>query len=171
MEYLSSADAAPAGCIFCDFPAAGPSGFRGHLILCATPEAFVIMNRYPYSNGHLMVVPRRHENDPAKLPADELAALSTLLVRSTTIVREVMGAHGLNLGMNLGRVAGAGIDQHLHWHIVPRWNGDTNFMPVLADVKVMSEHLTATYERFLPAFAGLGEGPGEARTALPGEGR
>ncbi len=159
MEYLSApADPTAPGCIFCHFPSQGPSHHRDHLILCATPRAFAIMNRYPYANGHVMIIPRRHVSDPIDLPDDEHVALGELLRRSVRAVREVMGAHGLNVGMNLGRAAGAGIAEHCHWHIVPRWNGDVNFMPVLADVRVMSEHLLATYERLLPAFAPLGEG-------------
>lgn len=165
MEYLlaevpshSGPDTAP-GCIFCFFPSAGPSHYREHLILCATPQAFAIMNRFPYANGHVMVIPRRHGPDPSALPDDEYVATNELLRGSMRAVRDVMGAHGLNVGMNLGKVAGAGIAEHCHWHIVPRWSGDVNFMPVLADVRVMGEHIRATYERLLPAFALLGEGP------------
>ncbi len=111
-----------------------------------------MMNKFPYNNGHLMVIPRAHVADPADLSPVENAATGELLRRTTTLLRSALGAHGFNLGMNLGRVAGAGIDQHCHWHVVPRWNGDTNFMPVTGDVKVLSEHLLGTYDRLLPLF-------------------
>lgn len=142
-------------CIFCRFPAEGPAAFATHQILHCTPQAFAIMNRFPYNSGHIMVVPRRHTADLMALPSDEYQATCELLRKSVAIVTRELGAHGCNLGMNLGRVAGAGIDQHAHFHIVPRWNGDTNFMPVVGDVKVLSEHLQATYEKLRPAFARL----------------
>lgn len=158
MEFILSADAYK-GCILCDFPAAGPGEFRKHLILCATDRAFAMMNKYPYGNGHVMVVPRAHIADPTQLEEKDYVATMLLLRDAQAAVRDTLGCHGMNVGMNLGRTAGAGIDQHCHYHIVPRWNGDTNFMPVLADVKVMSEHVEGTYERLLPAFAALGQGP------------
>jgi ATP adenylyltransferase len=118
-----------------------------------------MMNKFPYNNGHLLVIPRAHVSDPAALDEKSWAATSELLRASCTALQKAVSAQGLNVGMNLGRVAGAGIDQHLHWHIVPRWNGDTNFMPVLGEVKVMSEHLEGTWARLVPHFAHLGEGP------------
>ena len=159
MAYILSGDELKETCIFCAFPAAGPAHFREHQILCATDQAFVMMNKYPYNNGHIMVIPRAHVAEPSGLDAAAWSALSELLRASVACVKEALKAQGLNVGMNLGRVAGAGIDQHLHWHIVPRWNGDTNFMPVVGDVKVLSEHLDGTYERLLPFFAKLGVGP------------
>jgi ATP adenylyltransferase len=159
MAYILSGAELATECIFCDFPAAGPARFREHLILAAQPHAFVIMNRFPYNNGHLMVVPRQHVGDPAELAPEVYDETLRLVRDATTALRGVLHPHGFNLGQNLGRVAGAGIENHVHWHIVPRWNGDTNFMPVLGEAKVISEHLTATYERLLPAFAPLGEGP------------
>jgi ATP adenylyltransferase len=159
MAYILSGEERSEECIFCAFPAAGPARFREHLILCAAEHAFVMLNKFPYGNGHLMVVPRRHVDDPGALEPVEHAATCELLRRSTQALRAALSPHGLNLGMNLGRVAGAGIERHCHWHIVPRWNGDTNFMPVIGDVRVMSEHLAASYERLLPHFAALGEGP------------
>jgi len=158
MAYIESGAETSAECIFCAFPARGPEHHREHLILAVSPSGFVIMNRFPYNNGHVMVVPRRHAGDPGDLPADEYAACGELVRRSTGILRSVVHAHGFNVGMNLGRIAGAGIEHHCHWHIVPRWNGDTNFMPVVGAVKVMSEHLVATYDRLAPAFAALAEG-------------
>jgi ATP adenylyltransferase len=159
MAYILSGDEMAAECIFCAFPAEGPGRFRNHQILCANDRAFAMMNKYPYNNGHVMVLPRAHASDPSQLDAATWSAVSELLRGTIAAVKDALKAQGLNVGMNLGRVAGAGIDQHLHWHVVPRWNGDTNFMPVVADVKVLSEHLEGTYERLLPHFAQLGEGP------------
>ncbi len=170
---LSASGSAPAGsatdsaqeCIFCRFPAEGRAAHDKHQILCSTPQAFVIMNRFPYNSGHVMVVPRRHTADLLALPTDEYQATCELLRKSVAIVTRELSAHGCNLGMNLGRVAGAGIDQHAHFHIVPRWNGDTNFMPVVGDVKVLSEHMTATYEKLRPAFAHLQSDAAADRTS------
>ena len=159
MTYILSGDELSSECIFCKFPAEGAARFHHNLILTAQPHAFVMMNRYPYANGHLLVIPRTHVADPAQLPPEEYDAAMRLLRDATSAMRRACSPHGFNLGQNLGRVAGAGIDQHCHWHIVPRWNGDSNFMPVLAETKVISEHLEATYQRLLPEFAPLGEGP------------
>jgi ATP adenylyltransferase len=159
MSYVLAVDEVNVGCIFCAFPSEGPAQFRKNLILCAQPHAFVIMNKFPYNNGHIMVVPRTHGGDPGDLGAEEYQATTELVRRATRALRAALGADGFNVGMNLGRTAGAGIDAHCHYHIVPRWNGDTNFMPVLGEVKVMSEHVQSTYERLLAHFAALGEGP------------
>jgi ATP adenylyltransferase len=154
MAYVLSEQGAQE-CIFCRFPAAGPTQHEEHQILCCTPEAFVIMNRFPYNSGHIMVVPRPHTADLSALPATVYQATCELLRQATAIVTSELKAHGSNLGMNLGRVAGAGIDQHAHFHIVPRWSGDTNFMPVIGDTKVLSEHMLGTYYKLRPAFASL----------------
>jgi ATP adenylyltransferase len=159
MAYILSGDEMAAECIFCAFPAEGRERFRHRQILCANEHGFVMMNKYPYNNGHVMVIPRAHASDPAQLDAQMWAAIGELLRGTMAAVKGALKAQGLNVGLNLGRVAGAGIDQHLHWHVVPRWNGDTNFMPVVGDVKVMSEHLEGTYERLVPHFAALGDGP------------
>lgn len=142
---LQETDDPKDGCIFCDLPAAGPERQRENLILGCGARAFVILNRYPYNNGHLMVVPRRHVADPALLPADEYRVVTELLRRVTTAIWQAMHADGVNVGMNLGRTAGAGIDQHCHYHAVPRWNGDTNFMPVLGEAKVISVSLEDSF--------------------------
>ena len=144
MAYILAADEAPDVCILCQFPALGATRYREHGILCATPRAFVMMNKYPYNNGHVMVVPRAHVADPAALDDDAYRETTELLRRATTALRQALAPHGINLGMNLGRVAGAGIDQHCHYHLVPRWSGDTNFLPVIGDVKVLSEAVGAT---------------------------
>src|SRR5207248_816232 len=115
--------------------------------LHSNERAFVMMNKYPYGNGHVMVIPRAHVADPAELNEEDYRATTELLRRTTTVVKSALSAQGANLGMNLGRIAGAGIDKHCHYHVVPRWSGDTNFMPVIGDVKVLSEAVAATYER------------------------
>ena len=138
------------GCIFCDLPRAGAD--RENLVLGRTRHAFAILNRFPYNNGHLMVVPRAHTADLASLSREENDELGEMLRVSTRLVGQAYRAQGYNLGMNLGRAAGAGIEQHLHWHVVPRWSGDTNFMPVLDDTKVMIEHLHASWDRLRPLF-------------------
>ncbi len=145
MEFISK-DKRPgkSHCIFCDLPKEGV----GHktLILHQGQTAFVILNRYPYSNGHLMVVPNRHISDFSKLRQDEHAEMGALLGRCTRVLKKCVHAKGFNIGMNLGAVAGAGIKDHLHHHIVPRWQGDCNFMAVLDDIRVMPEHLKETYK-------------------------
>ncbi len=141
------------GCIFC--PDASIDR-RQALILAELPAAIVMLNRFPYTSGHLLVAPRRHAGDPAQLSAEEFSALAGVLRDSIRQIGEELEPQGINVGMNLGRAAGAGIEDHIHWHVVPRWNGDTNFMPVMADVRVIPEHLEATYDRLLPRFRLLG---------------
>jgi len=149
MELIEKKPSA-TGCIFCDLPKAGDD--RGNLILGRSRHTFSILNRFPYNNGHLMVVPSRHIADLTAMPADEHAELAEMLRVAVRLLGKAYGAQGYNVGMNLGPVAGAGIADHLHWHAVPRWNGDTNFMPVIGDTKVMIEHLTASWERLRPLF-------------------
>ena len=147
---------APAGCIFCDLPAQeGLGADRRNLVLGRSPHSFVILNKFPYNNGHLMVVPRRHTADFAGLSAEEAGDLASVLQLALRALGETYAPDGYNLGMNLGRVAGAGIAEHLHWHAVPRWSGDTNFMPVLGDTKVMIEHLDRSWERLHAALGPL----------------
>jgi ATP adenylyltransferase len=141
------------GCIFCLFPEAqGAEADREHLILARSAHSFVILNRYPYNNGHLMVVPRRHTAEFTALPEGELADLHRLLQGSVAVVNEVYQPAGLNIGMNVGKAAGAGIADHLQYHLVPRWMGDTNFVPLIAETKVLVEHLMASYDRLKPRF-------------------
>ena len=142
--------ARPAGCIFCDLPRAADD--RGNLVLGRSRHTFAILNRYPYNNGHLMVVPARHTADLFALSTEECAELAEMVRVAVRLVGRAYQAHGYNVGMNLGQAAGAGIADHLHWHVVPRWNGDTNFMPVLNDTKVMIEHLQASWDRLRPLF-------------------
>ena len=149
MEYIQGGADAP-GCIFCDKAAAGDD--EANLIVHRGERAYVLMNLYPYSNGHLMVAPYRHVAAPGDLDEGERAEMWALLDRSLDVLTDVMAPHGFNAGINIGRVAGAGVEDHIHLHVVPRWNGDTNFMPVLADVKVMPEHLTRTAAKLRDAW-------------------
>ncbi len=141
LEYITGGK--KEGCIFCDKPKEGND--KKNLILYKGETSFIIMNRYPYSNGHLMAVPYRHINNMSELDHKERLELMNLTTKCIEILK-VMNPDGFNIGMNLGTAGGAGIDDHLHFHIVPRWNGDTNFMPLIADVKVMPEYLEDTYE-------------------------
>lgn len=142
------------GCVFCVLPAEeGDEAERRNLVLARSVSSFVILNRYPYTNGHLMVVPRRHIASFVELPAEELADLTTLLQCAIGAVQQAYRPDGLNLGMNLGKAAGAGIADHLHWHVVPRWTGDTNFMPAVGGTRVMIELLDESWLRLRPLFA------------------
>ncbi len=145
------------GCVFCEAVAAGDD--RVSLIVHRAGLGFLILNRYPYNSGHLMVVPNRHVARPDGLSSEEAGALMGLAALAVRILERAMAPQGFNIGMNLGRAAGAGIDEHLHLHVVPRWVGDTNYMPVISDVKVMPEHLDQTYDRLGEVLVGLSEPP------------
>ncbi len=140
----------PKGCIFCLFPAEARD--RENLILGRSASSFAILNKFPYNSGHLMVIPRRHTGEFTALGEPELLDLHRLLQKSVAILRQAYRPDGFNIGMNVGSVAGAGIPGHLHYHVVPRWGADTNFMPVLTDTKVMIEHLDASWDRLRPLF-------------------
>ena len=150
MDYITGVK--PLGCIFCD--KAREDDDPKHFVLFRAKLAFVLLNIYPYNNGHLMIAPYRHLDTLEKMSAEELLDMMSLAQRSIVILVEGLKAEGFNLGINLGRIAGAGIEEHVHLHIVPRWGGDTNFMPVLGDTKVMPEHLEATYAKLSPLFRG-----------------
>lgn len=135
----------PAGCIFCDKPAENRD--EDNLILFRGKYHFIILNAYPYNNGHMMVVPYRHTATLAKWAPDEQQEMMALADLGVELLKRTMRPDGFNLGINMGLVGGAGVADHIHLHIVPRWNGDTNFMPVLSDTRVISEHLRATYRK------------------------
>jgi ATP adenylyltransferase len=145
-------------CVFCEIAAAPVAEYRERLVLVMQPHALVCLNRYPFAASHLLVMPRRHASNLEDLPAEEYDAVMRLVRDATVRLKRVTEPQGVNLGFNLGKAAGAGIAEHLHAHVVPRWNGDTNFMPVLADVRVMPEMLDESWRRLAPAFADL---PGE----------
>ena len=142
LKYVAGASGGADSCIFC--ASAEPS--RDDLVLIRTAACYAILNLYPYNNGHLMIVPHRHIAQLAQAEPDELTELMALTRRAEMVLTEAYAPHGLNVGLNLGRAAGAGVADHLHIHIVPRWNGDTNFMPVLGDTKVISQSLEGLYE-------------------------
>jgi ATP adenylyltransferase len=142
------------GCVFCRAAAAPEAERAERLVLARQEHAFVIMNLYPYTHGHVLVVPVRHVSQLEDLDPAEQAGLFALAV-DAQVAREALNPQGLNLGMNLGKAAGAGIDDHIHIHLVPRWVGDTNFMPLLADVRMMPETLAETWAKLSPRFAGL----------------
>lgn len=147
-------------CIFCAYADEGPDRFRENLVLFRSKDAYVVLNRYPFAPGHLMIVPRRHHALPSELTREQHDAVFSLTTACTTRLKEAVGAGGLNVGINLGDAAGAGIAEHLHVHVVPRWSGDTNFMPVVADVRVMPQALLDTWDHLAPYFRDLeGEHP------------
>jgi ATP adenylyltransferase len=143
---------ASPGCLFCNALEGDP---RQRLLLCTTRASVVMLNRYPYASAHLMVAPRRHTADLPGMEAHEHTDLADTLRRSMRILEEALRPHGMNVGLNIGAAAGAGVVDHLHWHVVPRWIGDTNFMTTIADARVMPQHLLDTYDRLRPLFAGL----------------
>lgn len=137
-------------CIFCDKPK--ESADKENYILYRGKSSFVIMNIYPYNNAHLMVSPYKHIPSLSKLQREDLIDLTLLTQTSLQILENAFRAEGFNMGINIGKAAGAGFADHVHIHIVPRWNGDTNFMPVLSETRVMPEHLNSTYEKLIPYF-------------------
>ena len=146
MEYIDSSNIKNS-CIFCDYPADDKD--EENLILARGKSSYVIMNRYPYSVGHLLIATYRHTASLLSLSDEEKLEIFTLSQKSVSILQKILNADGFNIGMNLGRVAGAGIDKHLHLHVVPRWNGDINFMSVTAETKVLPEALGVTYRKIL----------------------
>ncbi len=151
LEYIKSPKS--GSCIFCDLPEAHLD--KENRILHRGKHCFVIMNAYPYSNGHLMVTPYRHLACVTAINDNETEELWRLTKHCVSVLRKTYSAQGFNIGLNLGKAGGAGYEEHLHNHVVPRWEGDTNFMPVLADVKAMPEHLSAGYDMLLPQFQNI----------------
>ena len=153
LAYVTSASAGgPGACIFCGALDASPPSA---LILHRGAHCFVILNKFPYNNGHLMVVPNRHAATLADLDPAELGELASLTRTAEMALTQAYSPHGLNVGINLGRAAGAGAPGHLHVHLVPRWEGDTNFMTVVADTRVVPETPDATADRLRPIFEQL----------------
>jgi ATP adenylyltransferase len=150
MEFIRAPK--PDGCIFCDFPAAPVADDRANLVVHRSAHAFTCLNRYPYNSGHLMVIPRAHVAELPALSPEAFDDLQAELRRAVEVVKATYEPDGMNVGMNLGRAAGAGIADHLHWHVVPRWIGDNNFMPVLADQRVVVEALDEAWERLRAGF-------------------
>lgn len=149
LEYVQNADKQD-GCVFC--AAAASSDDEGQLVVHRGERAFVMLNKFPYSSGHLLVAPYRHGLNFGELDDEEILEIHRLGTQGLEALAATYAPEGYNLGWNIGRVAGAGIPDHGHLHVVPRWGGDTNFMPVLGDVKVLPEHLSATYARLADAW-------------------
>lgn len=145
MKYITSTNEKGQTCFLCDKPKQKTDA-ENYLLYRGT-TCFIVLNAFPYNNGHLMVAPYRHTGKLEDLADDERNELFTTVNKGVVILKKVFNPDGLNVGLNLGKAAGAGVSDHLHVHIVPRWNGDTNFMPVLADVKVVSEALEDTYSK------------------------
>lgn len=138
------------GCVFCEALKKGNS-FES-LCVFRDQHAMVILNKYPYNTGHLLVLPVDHCGDVSQLSEDTFFGVQSLLRRAVKIVQNEYKCSGINIGMNMGHVAGAGIPEHMHWHVIPRWMGDTNFFPLIADTKVLPETLQQTYERYRKHF-------------------
>ncbi len=155
MEYILGDK--PKACIFCAMFELEPSRRAEQHVLVVLPDVLVCLNRYPFAAGHLLVVPRKHAADPFELPSAEYASFTGALRQSAIRLRRAVRAQGLNVGVNVGEAAGAGISEHVHGHLVPRWLGDSNFMPVLADIRVMPQHLDDTFTHLLPHFAEMGK--------------
>jgi ATP adenylyltransferase len=153
MEYIQAnkdeAEDEDAGCVLCRIR----DGEESERVLARSELGYVVLNKFPYNPGHVMVVPNRHVGDLEGFDDEEGLELQRLLRRAVKALREEMEPHGFNIGLNIGRVAGAGLPDHLHWHVVPRWSGDTNFMPVTGQTRVMPELLAETARRLAPRFA------------------
>lgn len=153
MEHVLGTAPHPSHCLF------EPEGDQPHsrklLLLYRDSGRLCLLNRYPYTNGHLLVAPVRHVACITDLEAKELRGLNEMVQQATKILKEELGPDGFNIGLNVGRVAGAGIDDHLHYHVVPRWQDDHNFMTVLAEIRAIPEHIERTYDRLLPHFQRL----------------
>lgn len=143
MEYILSDN--EGKCFLCD--AAKSKNDRESLVVARRGKVFAVLNRYPYSNGHLMIAPYTHVGEIEELDTEELCGMMNLLVELKCLLDKMMGPQGYNVGFNLGRPAGAGVVDHVHMHIVPRWEGDTNFMPVLGETKVIPQHLDEMWEK------------------------
>jgi len=162
MAYIKKSGAEGASkrpCLFCAMARLRPG--KRNLILARTPRVLAMLNRYPYNVGHIMVATRRHAASFSDVTDEEALELTEWLGRVEVALTREYKPHGFNVGLNLGRVAGAGVLGHLHWHVVPRWNGDTNFMPMTARTKVLPEALDRTYERVSKALAAMDRRPGK----------
>jgi ATP adenylyltransferase len=152
MDYIRSLENQPSGkpddCFFCQ-ALADDSQRRERLVLWTTQHSIVVMNKFPYTNGHLLVAPRAHKADPEELSPDELLDMQSQSVAAMKLLKRVMSPQGFNIGINLGRCAGAGLPGHLHQHIVPRWNGDVNFMAVVGTVRIVPQALVQLYDELM----------------------
>jgi ATP adenylyltransferase len=150
MEYITGEQR--PGCLFCRV-LENPKDPDAELVVWRPQGAIVMLNKFPYNSGHVMVAPAAHQGEVDNLDDNQTADLMRALKRSVAVLRATLNPQGFNIGANTGRAAGAGIPDHVHFHVVPRWNGDTNFMPVLAEVKVVNEHLLQTAAKLQKAFS------------------
>lgn len=141
-----------SGCFLCE-ALNSPSEDRERLVVARREHCFIIMNRYPYNNGHILVVPTKHTGEMAELDDNHLSCIMNTIRESTAVLQRLFSPDGINIGANIGRAAGAGVPDHIHFHLVPRWNGDTNFMATFADIKVISSSLEDTRDKLAEAFA------------------
>lgn len=149
LAYVKSTDPKPSsssGCFLCDYRDSDVEQDAENLVVLRGERSLVVLNRFPYNNGHLLISPREHKADLRDLTNEELLECNQMLQKMLTSLEKTVHPDGFNVGLNLGRVAGAGLPGHLHWHIVPRWNGDTNFMPILGEAKVIPQALDALLE-------------------------
>lgn len=160
MQYIEGIEESKRveGCFLCRYFAT-PEEDEGNFVLWRSEKTLVLLNRYPYANGHVLIAPADHRAQPEDLDEATLVELTLRARDAKCVLAAALEAQGFNIGLNLGHCAGAGLPEHLHWHIVPRWNGDTNFMPVFGDVKVIPESLEQVYGKFWAASAKLGLGP------------
>ncbi len=147
-KYISDLNA--EGCIFCNAQSSKDDRKSG--VLFRGKFAFVIMNKYPYNNGHIMIAPYNHTGDFGELSEEEMLEMSTLMQKWQKVIKKAMKPEGFNIGMNLGRIAGAGFEKHLHYHLVPRWSGDTNFMPIIGQTKVVPMSVDDAYDLLLKFY-------------------
>ena len=150
MEFITGPKS--ASCFICDAVNGDPRTDPDHYVLVRSQNAIALLNRYPYGSGHTLVAPRAHLASLEYLPEAVASDLTALTQRCLRVLKSELRPDGFNLGINLGKVAGAGVADHVHQHLVPRWEGDTNFMPLLSETKVLNEHLTMTYDKLRAAF-------------------
>jgi ATP adenylyltransferase len=153
MEHVLGHAPEIAGCLF-EPPGSNPHD-KSRLLLFRDDQVIALLNRFPYANGHLLLAPRRHLADLTELCGDESRRLMEMLSICCTILRRTLDPHGINIGLNLGQAAGAGITEHFHFHLVPRWEGDHNFMTVCADIRTIPQHIEHTFDLLLPEFSAL----------------
>jgi len=150
MEYVSGESGKGKGCFLC--AARNTPHSRDELLLASIGTARVFLNRFPYAHGHLLIAPARHAADICDLSDEETCDLVQTIRKSVTILRKRLQPHGFNIGLNLGKPAGAGIAEHLHWHVIPRWEGDHNFTAVIGEIRVIPEHISNTYDLLVKDF-------------------
>lgn len=153
MEHVTGNAQQPEGCLF--EPPGTVSFSKQHLLLYRDALVLVLLNRFPYANGHLLVAPVQHVGEITSLNQDENLAIMTMLQHCCRILQNHLAPDGFNVGLNIGRIAGAGIDDHLHFHVVPRWDGDHNYMTITADIRTIPQHIEHTFDQLLPDFQSL----------------